>query len=64
MMRRVYSEEGDTGKSGWSNRWAIAAAAFSTHLCIGSPYGWSLMAGKLTIQDGIVAQAASDWTLA
>jgi hypothetical protein len=63
-MRRVYSEKGDTGVKGYSNKWSIGLAAFSCHLCIGSPYGWSLMAGKLTVEDGLVAAAASDWSLA
>jgi MFS family permease len=36
----------------------------TTHLCIGSPYGWSILGDAITRQVGVVASATSDWTLA
>lgn len=61
---RLFSEEKDTGSKYFSSKYSIGVAAFATHLCIGSPYGWSIMASKLTQEQGIVSAACMDWTLA
>lgn len=45
----------------YTNRWAMVAPAFLTHMCIGSPWAWSVMSGTLTREMGVVASAASDW---
>jgi MFS family permease len=37
--------------------------AFATHMCIGSPWAWSIMADVITRENGFVTSAASDWTL-
>ena len=37
--------------------------AFTTQMCLGAPYAWSLMADVTTREIGIVAPAAADWTL-
>lgn len=47
----------------FKNRWAMAVPAFTTHLCIGSPWAWSLVADVLSRNNGFVAPAASDWSL-
>lgn len=38
--------------------------AFFGHMCLGTPWAWSIMAQVLARLDGFVASAASDWTLA
>lgn len=48
---------------GFSSRWLMALPAFGTHLCIGSPWAWSLMADCVTREIGFVAPAAADWSL-
>jgi MFS family permease len=41
----------------------MALPAFGTHMCIGAPFAWSLMADTLTRELGFVASAAADWSL-
>ena len=45
------------------NRWKMAIPAFTTHLCIGSPYAWSAMSEPLSREFGFVCASASDWSL-
>jgi len=46
-----------------TNRWTMFAPAFFTHVCLGAPYGWSAISAQLTRECGVVAGAASDWSL-
>lgn len=36
--------------------------AFATHMCIGSPWGWSVMSGPLSRELGVAASSALDWS--
>jgi MFS family permease len=45
------------------NRWRVPPASIAIHLCIGSVYAWSVFNTPLTREVGVVASAASDWTL-
>jgi MFS family permease len=45
------------------NRWRVPPASIAIHLCIGSVYAWSLFNPALTRELGVVAPAASDWSL-
>ena len=45
------------------NRWWVPPASIAIHLCIGSVYSWSVLAGPLTNELGVVAQSAHDWAL-
>ena len=45
------------------NRWAMLPAATVNHLCLGSIYAWSVFNAPLMRLGGVVAPAASDWTL-
>lgn len=45
------------------NRWTMAVPVFVTHLSLGSPWGWSVVASMLLQEQGFVAPAACDWTL-
>lgn len=42
----------------------MAIPAFATHMCIGSPWAWSIMGDIVTKEIGFVAPVAADWTLA
>lgn len=57
------SLESNIASPTFTNRWAMLVPAVFTHLCIGSPFAWSLMADLITRHHGFVASAASDWTL-
>jgi MFS family permease len=50
-------------KEDFKNRWAMVLPAMACHMCIGSPYAWSLVADVITREQGFVASTASDWTL-
>lgn len=45
------------------HRWRMALPAVASHLCIGTPYAWSLLADPMTRELGIVASSAGDWGL-
>eukprot|EP01041_Mallomonas_annulata_P011127 gene11128-23259_t len=64
FMFSLYGPESNVASEKFKGRWLMAVPAFATHMCIGSPYAWSLMGDVLTRDIGVVASAASDWTLA
>eukprot|EP00928_Gymnodinium_smaydae_P030579 TRINITY_DN22700_c0_g1_i3.p1 TRINITY_DN22700_c0_g1~~TRINITY_DN22700_c0_g1_i3.p1 ORF type:complete len:670 (+),score=55.06 TRINITY_DN22700_c0_g1_i3:37-2046(+) len=45
------------------NRWLVAPAAVSFHMCLGSVYSWSILNSPLTKTLGVVGCSAADWTL-
>jgi len=63
LLDRLLCPESNVAPEGFKHRWAMAIPAFATHLCIGSPYAWSLMADMITKEYGFVGPAAADWTL-
>lgn len=62
-MSSVFSPEKSVASPKFTNRWAMIAPAFLTHLCIGAPYAWSAMTGPLTRDSGFVCSAADDWSM-
>lgn len=44
-------------------RWALIPFATANHVCLGSVFAWSLFNQPLMRLNGVVAPAASDWTL-
>ena len=44
-------------------RWRMLVPAFTTHVCLGAPYGWSAISHRLSLEVGMVSPAASDWSL-
>lgn len=60
---RIFSAEASIAPENYRNRWAMAIPAFITHVSLGAPYAWSLMADLVTRENGFVTSAASDWTL-
>jgi MFS family permease len=63
LIERLYGVESNVAAPTFKNRWAMVVPAVATHICIGSPYAWSMMADLLTREHGFVASAAADWTL-
>ena len=37
--------------------------AFTTHVCLGAPYGWSAISHRLSLEVGMVSPASGDWSL-
>lgn len=37
--------------------------AFTTHICLGAPYGWSAISHRLSLEQGMVSPAPGDWSL-
>ena len=62
LLQRTFDLESNTGSSE-VNRWRMFVPAFSTHVCLGAPYGWSAISSQLTRECGVVSSAASDWAL-
>lgn len=52
-----------TASEAFTNRWLMVIPAFASHLCLGAPFAWSLMADVATREIGLLAPAAADWTL-
>lgn len=48
----------------FTNRWLMVVPAFSTHMCIGSPWAWSALSGTVSRELGFVSSAAGDWSFA
>jgi len=59
----MFGKDTNIASSTFNTRWAMVAPAFFTHMCIGSPFGWSVMADQLTREYGFVASSSADWTL-
>eukprot|EP01035_Chromulina_nebulosa_P027044 gene27044-35499_t len=63
LFDRLFGLESNVATKGFTNRWLMAVPAFGTHMCIGSPWAWSIMADVVTREIGFVAPAAADWSL-
>ncbi len=63
FLDRLFGVESNISSPTFKNRWLMVAPAFATHMCIGSPYAWSMMADAITREYGFVTPAFSDWTL-
>jgi len=62
MWDKYMGPQADQASPSFRNRWAMVAPAFLTHMCIGSPYAWSVMSGPCSRDLGFVASAADDWS--
>ena len=58
-----YGLDSNVASEKFSSRWLMVLPAFGTHLCIGAPWAWSVMADVVTREIGFVAPAAADWSL-
>ncbi|CAM9425047.1 unnamed protein product [Hapterophycus canaliculatus] len=61
---KLMSKESCVASPDFTNRWAMVAPAFLTHMCIGSPWAWSVVSGTISNEMGIVSSAAGDWSMA
>ncbi|CAM9966413.1 unnamed protein product [Scytosiphon promiscuus] len=61
---KLMSKESCVASPDFTNRWAMVAPAFLTHMCIGSPWAWSVVSGTISNELGIVSSAAGDWSMA
>ncbi|CAM9220897.1 unnamed protein product, partial [Laminaria digitata] len=64
FFKRVMGKESCVASPDYTNRWAMVAPAFFTHMCIGSPWAWSVLSGTLSRELGVVSSAAGDWSMA
>lgn len=64
FFERHFGKQSCEAKSDFKSRWLMAVPAFATHMCIGSPWAWSIMGDIITKEVGFVAPVAADWTLA
>lgn len=60
---KLFGNESNIASEGFTNRYMMLAPAFFTHMCIGSPYAWSLMGDQITRELGFVASSAGDWSM-
>ena len=58
FAQRWFGPQTGHADASFTNRWAMALPAFFTHLCIGSPYSWSVVSGPLSREMGFVTSAA------
>jgi MFS family permease len=63
MLNKLFGPESCVASPTFTNRWLMVIPAFTTQMCLGAPYAWSLMADVCTREIGIVAPAAADWSL-
>jgi MFS family permease len=63
LWDKMFGVESNVAPENFKNRWLMVVPAFATHMAIGSPWAWSIMADVITREKGFVASAASDWTL-
>ncbi len=63
LWERWFGKESTVAPASFKNRWAMVVPAIAGHMCIGSPYAWSLVADVITRENGFVASTGSDWTL-
>jgi hypothetical protein len=63
FLGRLIGEESNVASKDYTNRWAMVIPAFATHMCLGAPYAWSIMADQITREVGFVAPVMNDWTL-
>jgi len=61
-MTALLSKERIIAEPGF-NRWKVPPASVAIHLSIGSVYAWSIFNPALIKTQGVVASAASDWSL-
>lgn len=63
QSKSFFGLDSNVASENFSSRWLMVLPAFGTHLCIGSPWAWSVMADVVTREVGFVAPAAADWSL-
>lgn len=62
-MSRLFGPESNEASKDFKSRWLMVVPAFVTHMCLGAPYAWSIVADQITREIGVVAPAMADWSL-
>ncbi len=62
-VQRIFHPNAAEAESPDFNRWTVIAPAFLAHMCIGSPYAWSVMSDPISKTLGVVASSPTDWSL-
>ncbi|KAG5186811.1 major facilitator transporter [Tribonema minus] len=57
------SREAAIASPDFTNRWAMVLPAFLTHMCIGTPWAWSVMSSTLSREFGVAGASAADWSI-
>jgi hypothetical protein len=63
LWNRLFGAQTVHAAPDYKNRWLMVLPAFATHICIGSPWAWSVMSAPLSREVGIVASSSMDWSL-
>jgi hypothetical protein len=63
FLDKLFGPDSNVAAPTFKNRWSMLLPAIAAHICIGSPYAWSIMADAITRENGFVTSAASDWTM-
>lgn len=63
LFERLFGAKSSVSAPEFKNRWGMAIPAVGLHMCIGSPYAWSIMSDMVTKEYGFVTSAAADWSL-
>ncbi|CAM9460649.1 unnamed protein product, partial [Discosporangium mesarthrocarpum] len=64
FLEKLMGKESDVAPPDFTNRWHMVIPAFVTHMCIGTPYAWSVISGTINYELGFVSSAAGDWSMA
>ena len=49
-----FGKDSNIASEGFKNRWLMCIPAVTLHLCIGSPWSWSLIADAISRENGFV----------
>lgn len=63
LVEKLWGLESNVADKSFKSRWMITIPAVVTHICIGSPWAWSMVADVITREYGFVTSAAADWTM-
>lgn len=63
LWNKYFGFDSNVASPDFKSRWLMVVPAFATHMAIGSPWAWSMMADVLTREQGFVAPAVGDWSM-
>lgn len=63
LWDKYFGLESNVASPDFKSRWLMVVPAFATHMAIGSPWAWSVIADAITREQGFVAPAVGDWSL-
>lgn len=63
FLNSLFGLQSNIASPNFNSRWLMVLPAFATHMSLGAPWAWSIMADVVTREYGFIAPVASDWTL-